>query len=71
MLPVGAGILAPAILFWGVRYEPCTVRAVRCAWGGIASGTNCRGMGWVMSIVQKGLSSLYFCPVVSCASAIE
>ena len=55
MLPVGAGINPCAsLLFRGYRCKPCTVLAVRCACGGVASGTNFRGMGWVMSTVLKG-----------------
>jgi len=38
----------------GIRCEPRTVRAVRCAWGGVASGTDCRGVMRAMSIVLKG-----------------
>lgn len=47
-------MLAPAILFWGVRCEPCTVRAVRCACCGVASGANFMGMLRVVSIVLRG-----------------
>lgn len=47
--------LAPAILFWGSRCEPCTVRAVRCASSGSASGANCIGGGWVVSMLKLGV----------------
>jgi len=52
MLPIGVGSnLLRQLLFWGFRGVPRTVHAVRCAWGGSASGAHCMG-------VRRGLSMM-------------
>ena len=52
MLPVVAGIEPCAsLLFRGHRREPHTVHAVRCAYGGFASGTYFMGVGRGMSML--------------------